>query len=137
MPKLAEGHPELATYRDHIGIFAHFSPHFLKQVRIKAPTETLVRGHHEDKLLLAAGLLQEDMILLADVLLKIDQHLVEPVGIITPGNSLVLGLFHLRGRHQLHRLGDLRGILDRLDTSADVAKVSHSSVTRGLVRSIL
>ena len=33
----------------------------------------------------------------------------------------LLSLLHLRRRHQLHRLGDLAGVLDRLDASADVA----------------
>ena len=36
-----------------------------------------------------------------------------------------MGLLHFGGRDQLHRLGDLRGVLNRLDASADVAEIGH------------
>ena len=72
------------------------------------------------------------MLLLAEVFLEVDQHPIQAIRVITTGKSLILSLLHLRRRHQLHRLGDLRGIFNRLDSSADVAKVGHSSGNRGL-----
>ena len=38
----------------------------------------------------------------------------------------LLRLLHLRGRDQLHRLGDLAGVPDRLDAAADVAGGGHA-----------
>jgi hypothetical protein len=37
----------------------------------------------------------------------------------------VLGALHLRRRHELHRLGDLGGVFDRLDAAANLANTFH------------
>ena len=62
---------------------------------------------------------------LTDVLLEVDEDLVEQIRIIAACQRLVLRLLHLGGSDKLHRPRDLGGVLDRLDASADVAKIGH------------
>ena len=53
------------------------------------------------------------------------------VGIRPAGQRGLLRLAHLRRRHHLHGLGDLRRVLDRLDAPADVACAGHERILAG------
>src|SRR5262249_6114087 len=75
----------------------------------------------------AGALLQERMADFGrpDVGVEVRGELVELVRVRTEPEGSLLGATHLGRGHHLHRLGDLRGVLDRLDAPADVAKVGH------------
>ena len=62
---------------------------------------------------------------LADTVAQGDQHTVEHLGVGVSSQRRLLCLAHLGGSNHLHRLGDLGGVLNRLDASADVAGVGH------------
>ena len=47
------------------------------------------------------------------------------LGIRPAGQRVLLRLAHFRRGDHLHRLGDLRGVADRLDPAADVLRVRH------------
>jgi hypothetical protein len=49
------------------------------------------------------------------------EHFLHQFGVRPAGECGSLGLLHLRRSHQLHRLGNLAGVLDRLDAAADVS----------------
>ena len=49
------------------------------------------------------------------------EHVRHEFGVRPAGERGSLGLLHLRRSHQLHRLGNLAGVFDRLDAAADVS----------------
>ena len=61
----------------------------------------------------------------ADARVDVRGHVVEAAGIRAQGDGRLLGPAHFGGGHHLHRLGDLGGIFDRLDTAANVAEIGH------------
>ena len=56
----------------------------------------------------------------ADARVDVGAHLVEALGVGTQRNGSLLGAAHFGGGDHLHRLGDLGGVLDRLDAPANV-----------------
>ncbi len=72
---------------------------------------------------LAAG--QERMLRLFHAAGDGGEHLGHERGIGAAGVGGLLRLLHLGRSHELQRLGDLAGVLDRLDAPADVAEGSH------------
>src|SRR5262245_35976696 len=57
---------------------------------------------------------------------EVGQHLPHFVGERARVHHPVLRSFELRRRDHLHGLGDLLGVLNRLDTPADVQEICHS-----------
>ena len=68
------------------------------------------------------------MIFFVGLLFQVHEHIIEQISVRATGHSLILRLFHLRSRDQLHGLGNLGRVLDRLNASADIAKICHDSV---------
>ena len=57
--------------------------------------------------------------------LQVHEDLVQHLGVVTAVGGLVLRFFHLRGRDELHGLGDLGRVFDRFDSASDVACGRH------------
>jgi len=56
------------------------------------------------------------------------QHFIHQRGVGTARQGGLLRLAHFRGRHHLHGFGDLRGVFDRFDSAAYVARAGHGLV---------
>ena len=104
-----------------IGLFTDL----LEQVGVESATKTFVSADHQHQGFSTLTLLEQRMSIAIDVLLEVRQNLVELVRVVTTCECLVLRFLHFSGSNKLHRLSDLRGAFDRLNTSADVAKVGH------------
>ena len=65
------------------------------------------------------------MLQFLDAISERAEHLRHEFGVRTTGKRSGLRLLHLRRGDQLHRLGDLAGVFDRLDAAADVAGGGH------------
>ena len=99
----------------------------LDEVGIERAAESLVRGNDHDEFLAPLPCAEERMGTFLGPVLETDQHLVHEVGVGTAIGGSVLRLLHLGSRNQLHRLGDLGGVLDRLDAAADVSCGGHGN----------
>ena len=63
-------------------------------------------------------------------LLQRNQDLIHQRRIRPAGQGMLLRFAHLRRRHHLHRLGDLRGVADRFDPAPYVLGVGHLGISR-------
>ena len=63
-----------------------------------------------------------------DVYKRQGQDRVHQIRIRTPDERGLLRLAHFGGGDHLHRLGDLGGVLNRLDASAYVARAGHEKL---------
>ena len=121
----------LAAGRKHARVVRDkFVGHLAQQVSVQRTAQAFVRGHEDQGPLVAAAAFHERMIKVAGMGHHLGQHAVHQVRIRTPGESGLLRLGHLGLRHLLHRLGDLRGVLDGLNTPPDVACAGHRLILR-------
>ncbi len=101
-----------------------------EEVGVERSAEALVCGDEEDAAGLDLALDEEGVLDLGETRGEAREHLGEELGVGATGESGLLGLLHLgRGDH-LHRLGDLAGVFNRLDASANIAGGGHGNVGR-------
>src|ERR1039457_969235 len=67
---------------------------------------------------------------------RLSEHLVQQVRVGPAHERGLLRLAHLGSRHHLHRLGDLGGVLDRLDSPAYVARAGHELISTSFADAI-
>ena len=99
--------------------------HQLEEIAVEGAAETLVGGDKNDATCLHRALRQEGMKLLVHPGGHGGEHVGHELRVGPPRERDLLRLLHLRRGHQLHRLGNLAGVLDRLDAAADVAGGGH------------
>ena len=97
----------------------------LDEVRVQSTTKTFVCCDDQNERLLPLPLDEKGMGTLFCIFLEADKNLVHQPRIGTPTGCLILGLFHLSSRDELHGLGDLGRAFDRLDSASDVAGAWH------------
>ena len=95
------------------------------QIAVERAAQALVRADQNDGALPHLTDFGKRMRQVAGMGGHLGQHLAHERGVGPPGQCGLLGLAHLRRRHHLHRLGNLGGVLDRLDASAYVARAGH------------
>ena len=96
-----------------------------EDIGIQSTAETLVGGDEENKALLHRTGLKKRVCRLADKVAERNEDAVQDLRVGMTRQRRLLRLAHLGGGDHLHRLGDLGGVLDRLDASADVAGIGH------------
>ena len=94
----------------------------LEEVGVERTAEALVGGDEDDAAHLDLAPREQRVLALFDAAGDGGEHLGHELGVGAAGQGGLLRLLHLRRSHHLHRLGDLAGVLDRLDASADVAE---------------
>ena len=103
----------------------------LEKVAVESAAEAFVRRDQQDPARLDGTFHQEGMARLVHPGGDRRQHVGHEIGVGPAREGDLLRLFHLRRRHQLHRLGDLAGVFDRLDASAKVAGGGHGLAEEG------
>ena len=103
-----------------------------EEIRIQSAAEAFVTGDEQDERFVAFAFGEEGMSAFLGILLEVHEHLVQQLGVVTAVGGLVLRLFHLRSRDELHGLGDLGRVFDRFDSASDVASGRHGAESLGL-----
>ena len=101
-----------------------------EQIAVERAAQAAIRAHQNDRTLSNFAGFHERMLEIPRARRRLGQHLVHQSRIRPATQRGLLGLAHFGRRHHLHRLGDLGGVLDRLDAPANVAGGGHDNYIR-------